>query len=177
MKKMITLAMIILCGTLLAAAEPGQDETKPQIAFQTANAGGMVFQSAVDGKNLRVKIFAPTSGWIAVGFDPESMMKGANFLIGYAEGDRVVMEDQFGVSSFHHKRDVDLGGKDDILEKSASILPKGTEISFTIPLDSGDPFDKKLEKGRTYKIILAYGKTTDLSKRHAKKYSVEIELK
>ena len=176
MKKLIAVAMTIACGHLVAAARSGQAEAKPPIAFQALHAGDMVFQSAVDGKNLRVKIFAPTSGWIAVGFDPSSMMKGANFIIGYAEGGQAVIEDQFGVSSFAHQRDVELGGKDDILEKSASTLPNGTEIRFTIPLDSGDPYDKKLEVGKTYKIILAYGKTTDLGKRHKKKYTADLKL-
>ena len=176
MKKMIAMAWMILYGFLFAAAQPGQAEAKPQIAFQTLNAGEMTFRSAVVGKNLRVEIFAPTAGWIAVGFDPEFMMKGANFLIGYAVGDQVVIEDQFGVSSFHHQRDVELGGKDHIMEKSASTLANGTEIRFTIPLDSGDPYDKKLEVGKTYKIILAYGTTTDLGKKHRKKYAAELKL-
>jgi hypothetical protein len=176
MQKMIAMAMPFLCACLLAGAKPGQADEKPQIAFQTLNAGEMVFLSAVDGKNLRVKIFAPTSGWIAVGFDPSFMMKGANFIIGYAKNGQAVLEDQFGVSSVHHQRDVDLGGKDDILEKAASVLPNGTEISFTIPLDSGDPYDKKLEAGKTYTIILAYGNTTDIDKRHKKKYTADLKL-
>ena len=176
MKKLIALAMIISCGHLFAAAMPGQADMKPEIVYQTLKVGDMVFQSAVEGKNLKVKIFAPTSGWIAVGFDPTSMMKGGNFIIGYAEGDHAVLQDQFGVSSFRHKPDVELGGKDDILEKSAIILASGTELRFTIPLDSGDPYDKKLEAGKTYPIILAYGKTTDLAKRHAKKYSADLKL-
>ena len=32
-----------------------------------------------------------------------------------------------------------------------------TRIRFTIPLDSGDAFDKVLEQGRTYKVIYSYG--------------------
>ena len=176
MQKMIVVAMLFLCACLFAGAKPGQADEKPQLAFQTVKAGEMVFQSAVDGKNLRVRIFAPTSGWIAVGFDPEFMMKGANFIIGYAENGQAIIEDQFGVSSVHHQRDVDLGGKDDVLEKAASVLPTGTEISFAIPLDSGDPYDKKLEAGKTYTIILAYGNTIDLNKRHKKKYTADLKL-
>jgi hypothetical protein len=176
MKKIIALVIIISFGYISAVAKPGQADNKPQIAYQTVKVGAMVFQSAVDGKNLKVKVFAPTTGWIAVGFDPKFMMKGANFIIGYAENNQVVIEDEFGVGTFRHKRDVELGGKDDILEKSANILANGTEISFTMPLDSGDPYDIKLEAGKTYKIILAYGKTTDLTKKHAKKHSAELKL-
>jgi hypothetical protein len=176
MKKMISVAMLFLCACLPASAKSGQADGKPQLAFQTVTAGEMVFQGAVEGKNLRVRIFAPTSGWIAVGFDPDYMMKGANFILGYAENGQAVIEDQFGVASFRHQRDVDLGGKDDVSEKAAAVLPGGTEISFTIPLDSGDPYDKKLEAGKTYTIILAYGNTTDLNKRHKKKYTAELKL-
>jgi hypothetical protein len=176
MKKMIAVATLFLCACLPASAKPGQADEKPQLAFQTVKAGEMVFQYALDGKNLKVKIFAPTSGWIAVGFDPDFMMKGANFIIGYFADGQAVIEDQFGVSSVHHQRDVELGGKDDILEKSACVLPNGSEISFAIPLDSGDPYDKKLEAGKTYTIILAYGNTIDLNKRHKKKYTADLKL-
>lgn len=176
MKRMLVMGTIFLGNCLFMLAKPGQADMKPQPVYKSLKVGEMVFQSAVDGKNLKVKIFAPTTGWIAVGFDPKSVMKGANFIIGYAEGGQAVLQDQFGVSSFRHKPDSELGGKDDILEKSASVLANGTEIAFTIPLDSGDPYDAKLEAGKTVPIILAYGTTTNMSKRHKHKYSATLEL-
>jgi hypothetical protein len=176
MKKMTVLAVMLFCGYLLATAVPKQMDAKPELVYQTLNAGDMIFQYAVDGKNLKVKLFAPTTGWIAAGFDPGFAMKKANFIIGFAEGDKVVIEDHFGSGLFSHKTDVELGGKDDILEKSAAIRADGTELSFTIPLDSGDAYDKKMEIGNKYKVLLAYGASSDLTKKHKKKSSVKMQL-
>lgn len=81
MKTMIAMVTMVLCGLLPAVPLRGQQGGPPTITYKTLTIGDMVFRSIVDGKNLKVRIFAPTTGWIAVGFGPKSAMKGANFII------------------------------------------------------------------------------------------------
>jgi len=76
-------------------------------------------------------------------------MKDADFIIGYIDdkGD-LVIADQFGVKPTKHVPDTELGGKDNILAKSGSEKDKVTDISFTIPLDSKDVYDKNLSRAK-----------------------------
>ena len=126
---------------------------------------------------LKVKIFAPKPAGLLVGFDPKSTMKGANFVIGYVEGNQAVLQDQFGVSSFRRTSLTWNWAEKMISWKSRlSFSPTARSSVSPFPWIPGDPYDKKLEAGKTYPIILAYGKTTDLAKRHAKKYSAELKF-
>jgi hypothetical protein len=144
--------------------------------FKTIQVSDMSFSWKVSGKNLQVKVIAPVKGWVGVGFDPESDMLGANFILGYFVNNRLICEDHYGVSAFSHKKDSELGGKDNILEMLGRQNKQRTEIGFTIPLDSGDKYDKPLVPGKTYKILLAYGLLDKIIFKHIHRYSTNIIL-
>lgn len=110
-----------------------------------------------DGETLSVEISAPTTGWVAVGFDPSAAMKDANIVIGYVADGQVHLRDDWGSGHTSHEPDVDLGGSDDITGVSGSEEDGVTSISFTIPLDSGTPGDKALVPGSVFNILMAYG--------------------
>ena len=85
-------------------------------------------------------------------------------------------EDHFGTGNVKHKPDTEIDGKDDIIEMSGTEKDNVTELSFTIPLDSGDSRDKKLVPDKKVKIICAYGKRDTLKLKHSKRIKFEIEL-
>ncbi len=47
----------------------------------------------IDGDKIHVKLAAKTSGWVAIGFDPEKAMQGANIIIGAVKKGKVRIED------------------------------------------------------------------------------------
>jgi len=176
-----------------AAAEPGpvepagaQEEPQPAAAapappaeapWKEAAAKGMTLSWKVEeGKLLRVKVKAPTTGWVAVGFDPEKGMKGANIVIGYVKDGVAVAEDHFGSGAVAHKADTKAGGTDDVTGVGGSEADGATELSFSIPLDSGDARDKPLVEGSQYKVILAHGAKDKLSLRHSSVAIVQVTL-
>ena len=130
----------------------------------------------VAGESLNVKVSAPTKGWVSVGFDPTSGMKDANFIIGYVKEGTVHIRDDYGTSRTGHAEDTSAEGKDNITNKSGTEAKGNTEIGFTIPLDSGDPKDRVLVPGKSYKVILAYGRRDDFKSYHKKKVSTKITL-
>jgi hypothetical protein len=110
-----------------------------------------------DGTDLTIGITAPTTGWVAVGFDPSAAMKDANIIIGYVEGGEVFIRDDWGSGHTTHEPDTEMGGTDDVTVVSGSESDGVTSLTFTIPLDSGTPGDKAVAPGNTYDILLAYG--------------------
>ncbi len=134
--------------------------------------------ATMPGDMLSVELTGPTTGWVAAGFDPEMMMNGANLIIGYVSGSTPSLRDDYGVANTGHQSDTSLGGTDDVTVDGGSESGGETTIEFTIPLDSGDSYDKPLVPGSTYDVILARGPngSDDFTTYHAFATSTTIEI-
>jgi hypothetical protein len=121
---------------------------------------------------------AETTGWVALGIDPERSMLGADFIIGYVSGGEVSVADHYGNSRYSHQDDSAGGGSTNIADISGSESGGTTTISFSIPLAPDDPRDKQLEPGRTYTILLAHGGNGEdnFKSAHTTKTRAEISL-
>jgi hypothetical protein len=140
-----------------SADETDDAETTEEKPFKSVETIGMTLSWRVTGDDLEVELTGPTTGWIAVGFKPTRMMRDANILIGYVDADEVVMTDQFGTTMTAHRPDEEIGGSSDTTVLSGSETGGETTIRFTIPLDSGDEYDRPMEAGETLRVIFAYG--------------------
>ena len=140
-------------------------------------AGGFRVYWTNDAIVLRMGLFSPGTGYVAIGLDPERRMQGANFILGAVQNGRVEVRDDYGTGSLSHSADVENGGSNDILAYAGRELNGQTTIEFIIPLDSGDPFDKPLEPGNTYEVLVAFHNTDDsFSARHSQRGSGELRL-
>jgi hypothetical protein len=144
--------------------------------FSRAEKEGIVFEWRLSGERLEVKVSAPTTGWVAAGFNPSRYMKDANILIGYVDEDGVHLSDQFGNANYSHVPDSARQGGSDFTLIGGGENGGRTELHFTIPLDSGDSSDRAMERGGTYTVLLAYGKSDDIKSIHAKRTSISIQL-
>ncbi len=146
--------------------------------FRSVSSGGMELSWRVAADALEVKVSAPTTGWVAVGFDPSRMMKDANILIGYVDGSSIVVTDQFGVATTSHRLDEAIGGRTDVTVIGGSESDGVTELHFSIPLDSGDERDRVLTPGSEYTVILAHGENDadDVESYHKARAALTITL-
>jgi hypothetical protein len=114
-----------------------------------------------DSTLLRVGLVSPGTGYLAIGFDPDRRMKGANFILGAVNGIAVTTRDDYGVGLTSHAADTSRGGTHDIVEAAGRESDGGTMFEFVIPLDSGDEMDKPLEPGLSYRVLVAYHTMND----------------
>lgn len=170
-----TLINLLIVGVLLlvgtTSCSPLEEATITEA--QTTEDGsktiekiGMTVTWKVMDTNIAFTVTAPTTGWIAIGFDPTSVMKDANIIMGYVSEDTVTITDEYGNSSFTHQVDTLGEGTDNLSEKSGSESDGSTTISFTMPLNSGDSRDKALVVGQDHTFLLAYGQTDDTTEKH-----------
>jgi len=129
-----------------------------------------------DDQYIYIGIRAKTTGWVAIGFEPTTMMKDADMVFGFVQGGEVVISDQFSTGTFGpHSPDTELGGTDDIIESGGKEQGGFTTIEFKRTLDTGDQYDKVLAEG-VIKIIWAYGSSNSLAVKHSTKGYGEINL-
>jgi hypothetical protein len=145
--------------------------------YNTKTVNNITLQWKTDTlDNLLVKVSTATVGWIAVGFDPSAGMQDANIIIGYVANDTVYIRDDFGTGLHAHAADTSLGGTDDVTDGAGTETGGITEISFTIPLDSGDPRDRVLEIGQSYQVILAWGTDDAFDLPHTVRVTTSIDI-
>ena len=121
---------------------------------------GMTVHWEHDGTIFRVGLVSPGSGWVSMGFGPRNVgMDGADMILAYTdEENSAVIVDEVGVGH-NHLPDTERGGSDDILEGAVSQLGNVTAVEFSIPLDSGDALDRRLQGNGTYGFFLGYQST------------------
>ncbi|MCR3884649.1 DUF2202 domain-containing protein [Methanotrichaceae archaeon M04Ac] len=120
-----------------------------------------------DKENLYMALRGETTGWMAVGFDPQEWKKGADVVIGRVDGKDAVVEDQYIIDFFGpHFPDVDLGGTDDILQFGGLERDGVTVIEFKRRLDTGDEFDRAITPGEDLPIIWSISRSEDLNEIH-----------
>ena len=148
MKTLLILTVMLVISAGTALAQNWQEITVDGFTLRWAT---------IVGNNLAVELSAPTTGWVSVGFDPTQQMLNANIIIGYVDGTTTVLRDDFGWQNTSHKADTVLGGTTDVTVDGGSETSGTTQIEFTIPLDSGDSYDRPLMIGSTYPVIFARG--------------------
>jgi len=149
------------------------------VEYREITEAGITMRWKTDTDNLYVIMSAQTTGWVSVGFDPSANNhKDSDIIIGYVAEGIPYAQDNYGTGAFVHEADTLLGGTNDVTNITGSEESGVTQISFTIPLDSGDPYDRKLVPGETYKVILAHGfdGADDFTSKHLRTAIVTITL-
>lgn len=156
------------------------------IVFSTAGAADyqhslqvqkMTFDWSVNGDQLAVRLAAPTTGWVAVGFNPTKKMKDADIIIGYVKKGKVKILDEFGTAATQHKSDSKTGGTNNVTVVGGTEEGKTTTIEFSIPLNSGDAKDTVIDPNADTTIILGYGPERDSFKvKHKFRTTITVNL-
>ena len=141
------------------------------------NAAGFRVFWRNDASTLRIGLVSPGTGYVAIGFDPDQRMQGANFILGAVSGGRTLVRDDYGTGPMSHEADTAIGGREDILEAHGRESDGQTTLEFVIPLDSLDAADKRLVPGHAYTILVAYHTSNDsFNAKHSRRGSGEIRL-
>lgn len=131
----------------------------------------VTFEWTVNGENIDIRLSAPTTGWVGIGFNPSDQMKDANFILGYVKKGELRITDEYGKTTKAHTKDTKDDGQMDVVNASGVEENDVTTISFTIPLDSGDPRDQPLIVDGETVVLLAYGAGRDSFRTKHKDYA------
>ncbi len=119
---------------------------------------------SVVGAVIYFGLVGKTTGWVAIGIDPESGMKGADIVIGWVvNGNQAFVVDAYGDTGTSHKRDEESGGTFDIIAWEGTEANGVTTIEFVRLLNTTDQeHDKAIpDDAETINIIWAIGPDTN----------------
>jgi len=148
--------LFIILAVLMAA---GLSSLQAQAEWQSVTAANITLEYRVsqNSQDLECRLTGATTGWVAVGFNPTSVMRNANIIIGYVSGGNTQLRDDWGTTNTSHVSDISLGGTSDVTLISGTEEAGSTILHFSIPLSTADQYDRTLQVGQNYPIILARG--------------------
>ena len=168
MKKIIIFFLVIICSFIHSEENLN--------GYNLVEKKGIKFYWRISDNYFDVKVSAKCKGWISVGIDPTVKMKDADIVIAYIKKGKVFAQDNYGIAPVYHKPDVELGGVDNVINLIGKEENGITEIAYSIPINSGDKYDKIIKTGK-HRIILAFSNKDDFSSRHKVRTDVEIIIK
>lgn len=132
----------------------------------------------VEGAKVFFAIDAAAPGWVAIGFDPGTVMSSCDMVFGIVKEDGSVQAiDAWSSGIFGpHPADVDQGGKNDILVYAGARRGNRVIFEFSRLLDTGDSRDKVLPAEGPLRIIWAYATNVSFTAKHARAGSATISL-
>lgn len=175
----ITVAVLVMLPTGVRAAQPTVDGVVKvgEYDHSTVLGDGLYTLSwTVVGDTVWFGIRATTTGWVALGIDPQIAMSGADMVFGWVSGGKATVLDRYSAGMFGpHPDDTSLGGTMDILSSGGSEQTGTTTLEFSRKRVTGDVYDKPVPASGTLKVIWAIGNTDSISL-HTAKGSATINI-
>lgn len=138
--------------------------------------GEIEASTRIEGDEIMMALKAKTTGYIALGIDPEQIMKGADMIFGYVKDGKVYAEDTYCTGVFGpHPADTAQGGAMNLQMVGGNEENGVTIIEFKRKLDTGDKTDKPLKIGRN-KVIWATSNRDDINQKHNQRGSGTLVL-
>lgn len=168
-------ALVLAAGFIFTGcSEDESSSVTEEGGYKRVSISDSSIRWKIAGNRIEINLTAPTEGWIAIGFNPTRGMEDANFILGYVKEGKLFLRDDYGTWFSSHESDESLGGKNDVTAIGGKESDETTEISFSIPLDSGDEYDQVITPGEEHTVLFAYGRKDDFSSIHSFKTKLEL---
>ncbi|MFA7643497.1 MAG: DOMON domain-containing protein [Sphaerochaetaceae bacterium] len=151
---MLIIPFILFAGGGSEEAPVASTSTPPQTVIAGENWG---FSWEFAAEEIEFTVMAPTTGWVAIGFNPSRMMKDAHYILGYVADGQLFLRDDYGTGLTSHASDDTVGGAQHVRPLGHSEEGGVTTITFALPLQAQDAYDLDFVPGKAYKVLLAYG--------------------
>lgn len=130
-----------------------------------------------DGYQFTVK--APTTGWVAIGFEPSMIMKDAEMILMTNKDGKGIVEHYYGTGATKIApiSSLDKNYKNNNLKLiSYNSDGKNSTYVFLRTESVKNNYIKKLDGTREIKVLFAWSGTTELDKKHKKSGSEKVTL-
>lgn len=144
----------------------------------TFGGGNFKLHWKIDSDSILIAMEGKTNGWVAIGFDPENRMEGADMVFGWvtSSGSAQAVDTYATGPTGPHPKDTDLGGKSDILCFGGIESGGKTLIEFKRLLSTGDSKDKNIPTSGELTIIWALGPNDDFDSQHSERGAGKIDF-
>ena len=158
-------------GLFVASACQSQ---KP--ALKKVEKNGMTVEWHFTKTHLKITMQAPTTGWVAIGFNPENQLPGTSLLMARMRGGQAEALDFYTVGPGDYHPVTELGGRSAIGQIIGWERDGQTHVSFEIERDPGGKFHYELAEGKPFHLLMAFSREDDFDHHSMMRTATEIRL-
>lgn len=136
--------------------------------------GAVTFAWHHDNQRLYGTLTAPTSGWIAVGFNTARSLAGTRFVI--AVTGRAPRVEMHVAGDMGHPTIESLGGQSGLADISGESAAGSSILRFSLPHHSAAPHPLELAPGTPIHLMLAWSHEADFAHHSAWRRHLDVVL-
>ena len=158
------------------AATFDQAMLDPVVFGQCIDVAGMHVAWRFIDDAIEFTATAPTTGWVAVGFNTKDDIVGANLVMGAVQHSILQIADKYVVDFGDPRMVTEIGGIDAIDQPFGYESHAQTTIRFRLPITASDRYHLNLQPGTTLYLIAAYSMDDDFAHHSRMRKHVQITL-
>lgn len=163
------LTMVWSCGT---ARETEAFEGE----WKSVEQRGMEVRWRFLENQIELEMVAPTTGWVAIGFNHRSGLTGTNLIMGSVVGDETILSDQYVALPGDHRPISEIGGESWLQVEEAEETASRTRIRFFLPHNQSDKWHPALAPGQKIYLLMAFSREDDFAHHSIMRTEITIEL-
>lgn len=144
--------------------------------WKSRERNGMLFRWKIKGDHLLIQMSSPQQGWVAIGFNTRTGLKGTHLIMGNVDRGNAVVSDRFIVAPGDHRAIETLGGDAWPDEVGGTEDASGTTLNFQLPLNRSDEWHHRLTPGNQYHVLMAFSREDDFQHHSMMRTEITIQL-
>ena len=137
---------------------------------------GMEVRWHFEGDRIFFELSAPTTGWATIGFNTSKNMKGAYQIMGHVVNGNPNVVEHCTIAAGNYKPIEKLGAESQLKDVKGNQNEKIIFLWFSLPVRPISKYQRNLNKGMSYTLILAYSQEDDFQHHSIMRTSIPITL-
>jgi DOMON domain len=144
--------------------------------MKQVSKNGMTVAWKVRQDHLVIRMEAPTTGWVAIGFNTRSDLAGTNLIMAAVAAGQTTLSDRYIVAAGDHRSVESLGGTPSTTLLSATETGGRTVVEFALPFRAADHYHIDLKEGLTVSLLMAFSQEDDFGHHSMMRTTIDITL-
>ena len=164
------LLVLLLSGMFYTSVQAQSDAT------QSVSENGMTVTWYHQGDRVYFDMEAPTTGWVAIGFNTSGEMKDVYLLMGRVEMRNAEVVEHYTSSPGNYESFEKMGAVSSVASVRGSEESGKTTLHFSLPHSRLNKYAKNLAAGSEYVMVMAYSTHDDFQHHSRMRTSVPVSL-
>jgi DOMON domain len=161
----------IVLGVWLSALSAPLPAQRPPL-----EVNGMIVNWVIKDKYIEFQLSAPTTGWLAIGFNETDALPGTYLVMARVQQDVVQVVEHKTLAPGDYQPITVLGGQAAIMVLSGKEQGNATTVQFRISQQVADGFHKQLLPGSKWRLLVAYSREDDFKHHSMMRTNIAITL-